>query len=49
MNIIKDLVKRYKKDKKDIAILGIILPDEKLAKNKKLKPIISQVQEDGLL
>ena len=47
MNIIKDLVKKLKKDKKDIAILGIILPDEKLAKNKKLKPIISQVKEDG--
>ena len=47
MNIIKDLVKKFKKDKKDIAILGIMLPDEKLAKNKKLKPIISQVQEEG--
>ena len=47
MNLIKNLVKRFKKDKKDIAILGIILPDEKLAKNKKLKPIISQVAEDG--
>jgi len=47
VNIIKDLVKKLKKDKKDIAILGIILPDEKLAKNKKLKPIISQVKEDG--
>ena len=47
MNLIKNLVKKFKKDKKDIAILGIILPDEKLAKNKKLKPIISQVAEDG--
>ena len=47
MNLIKNLVKKFKKEKKDIAIIGIILPDEKLAKNKKLKPIISRVQEDG--
>ena len=47
MNIIKNLVKKFKKDKKNIAILGIFMPDPQKAKNKKLKPIITQVDEDG--
>ena len=47
MNIIKNLVKKFKKDKKNIAILGIFIPDPQKAKNKKLKPIITQVDEDG--
>ena len=36
MNIIQNLVKKFKKDKKNIAVLGIYLPDTKNSKNKKL-------------
>ena len=45
MNIIQNLVKKFKKDKKNIAVLGIYLPDTKNSKNKKLKPIIIGVDE----
>ena len=47
MNIIKNLVKKFKKDKKNIAILGIFIPDPQNLKNKKLKPIITGVDEAG--
>ena len=47
MNIIKNLVKKLKKDKKNIAVLGIYLPDTKYSKNNKLKPIITRVDEAG--
>ena len=47
MNIIQNLVKKLKKDKKNIAVLGIYLPDTKNSKNKKLKPIITGVDEAG--
>ena len=47
MNIIKNLVKKFKKDKKDIAVLGIFIPDPQNPKNKKLKPIITGVDEAG--
>ncbi len=47
MNIIKSLLKKFKKDKKNIAILGIFIPDPKNLKNKKLKPIITGVDEAG--
>ena len=47
MNIIQNLVKKFKKDKKNIAVLGIYLPDTKNSKNKKLKPIIIGVDEAG--
>lgn len=46
MNIIQNLVK-LKKDKKNIALLGIYLPDLKNSKNKELKPIITGVDEAG--
>ncbi|MDA9562772.1 PDZ domain-containing protein, partial [Candidatus Pelagibacter bacterium] len=42
MNIIQNLIKNLKKDKKDIAVLGIILSD-----NDKLKPTILKVDETG--
>ena len=47
MNIIKNLVKKFKKDKKNIAVLGIFIPDPQNPKNKKLKPIITGVDEAG--
>ena len=47
MNIIKSLLKKFKKDKKNIAILGIFIPDPQNLKNKKLKPIITGVDEAG--
>ena len=47
MNIIKNLVKKFKKDKKDIAVLGIFIPDPQNPKNKKLKPILTGVDEAG--
>ena len=47
MNIIQNLVKKFKKDKKNIPVLGIYLPDTKNSKNKKLKPIITGVDEAG--
>jgi len=46
VNIIQNLVK-LKKDRKNIALLGIYLPDLKNSKNKKLKPIITGVDEAG--
>ena len=46
MNIIQNLVK-LKKDRKNIALLGIYLPDLKNSKNKELKPIITGVDEAG--
>jgi hypothetical protein len=46
VNIIQNLVK-LKKDKKNIALLGIYLPDLKNSKNKELKPIITGVDEAG--
>ena len=46
MNIIKNLVKKFKKDKKNIAVFGIYLfLIHKILKNKKLKPIITGVDE----
>jgi len=42
VNIIQNLIKNLKKDKKDIAVLGIILSD-----NDKLKPTILKVDETG--
>ena len=47
MNIIKNLIKKFKKDKKNIAVLGIFIPDPQNPKNKKLKPIITGVDEAG--
>ena len=47
MKIIKNLTKKFKKNKDSIAILGIFLPDPNDAKNKKLKPIITGVDEAG--
>jgi hypothetical protein len=46
VNIIQNLVK-LKKDKKNIALLGIYLPDLKNSKNKELKPIITGVDDAG--
>tara|TARA_Y100000590_G_scaffold68621_1_gene74799 strand:- start:4847 stop:7144 length:2298 start_codon:yes stop_codon:yes gene_type:complete len=47
VNIIKNLIKKFKKDKKNIAVLGIFIPDPQNPKNKKLKPIITGVDEAG--
>jgi len=47
VNIIKNLVKKFKKDKKSIAVLGIFIPDPQNPKNKKLKPMITEVDEAG--
>ena len=47
MKIIKNLIKKFKKDKKNIAVLGILIPNPDNPKNKKLKPIITGVDESG--
>ena len=46
MKIINNLVKKFKKEK-NIAVLGILIPDPNNPRNKKLKPIITGVDETG--